>query len=482
MASKRKVSRKAAARGAAGPEANGASGWMPALRPEGRTKYLSLVEAIREAVEKGELARGARLPSQRALAEHLGVNIATVTKAIAEAGRLGLVSTRHGGGTQVVGDRPAAASADADDGAVVDLSINIPPVALVKPVLDDVMATLARRRRGDELFDYRAVGGGYRDRVIGGNWIAQRGLKAAPDRLLLTQGAYEGLFAALAALTEPGDVVLCEDLNYTGIRRVGDLCRIGLVGVATDAGGMRPDALEEACRKHAPKAIVCTPVTLNPTTATLDLRRRQAIVAAAKRHAVTIVEDDIYGHLAGDETPPLAALWPEGVVYACSLSKCVAPGLRAGYLAAPERLMSALRDALLLSSWTAPSLQAAVANEMIESGQALSCALAHRAEALRRMALAREVLGAALAAGPAATYHAWLRLPPPWQERDATTAFRRHGVLVSPAQHFVFGKQATPAAVRLSLGAVAEAATLERALRTIASVLEAPARGGGPIV
>ena len=144
--------------------------------------------------------------------------------------------------------------------------------------------------------------------------------------------------------------------------------------------------------------------------------------------------------------------------------------------------MSALRDALLLTSWTAPSLQAAVANELIDSGRAQACALSHREEALRRMAVARRLLGPALIAGPAATYHAWLRLPPRWRERDATAALWRHGVRVSPAHHFVFGAQETPSAVRLSLGAVAEIATLERALRTIASVLGSSPREQGSIV
>ncbi len=478
----RRKRRPAVARKRTARRGDAAQAWMPVLRAAGRTKYLALVEAIRAAIDGGVLARGARLPSQRALAAHLGVNIATVTKAIAEAGRLGLVSTRHGGGMQVAGEKPAAFSAGAGDGAVADLSINIPPVGLVKPVLDDVMAALARRRHSDEMFDYRPVGGAYRDRATGCNWIAGRGIQASPDRLLLTQGAHEGLFAALAAVTEPGDVVLSEDLNYTGIRRLGELCRIRLVGVATDEGGLRPDALEQACRKHSPKALVCTPVTLNPTTATQDLARRQAIAAIGKRHGLAIVEDDIYGHLAGDATAPLAAIWPEGVIYACSLSKCVAPGLRIGYLAAPERYMSALRDALLLTSWTAPSLQAAVANELIDSGRAQACALSHREEALRRMAVARRLLGPALIAGPAATYHAWLRLPPRWRERDATAALWRHGVRVSPAHHFVFGAQETPSAVRLSLGAVAEIATLERALRTIASVLGSSPREQGSIV
>ena len=299
----------AAAASDAGEGGTAVSRWKPDLSGAGRAKYLSLVESLRDAVASGELAAGERLPAQREMARLLGVNVATVTKAISEAGRLGLVVTRPGGGTHVVGAmRAASATADEMRG-IVDLSINIPPVELVKPILDDVMATLARSRHSEQWFGYAPLGGGGRDRAAGGRWISARGLKPAPERLIVTQGAHEGLFAALTAATQPGDTVLCENLNYTGIRRLGELCRVTLVGVATDGGGMQPKALADACATHAPKAIVCTPVTLNPTTATQNLERRQAILAIARRTSVTIVEDDIYGPIAGDDTPPLAALW-----------------------------------------------------------------------------------------------------------------------------------------------------------------------------
>jgi len=459
-----------------------ASRWTPDLSGAGRAKYLSLVESLREAIASGVLADDEQLPPQREMARQLGVNVATVTKAISEAGRLGLVVTRPGGGTRVVGVRRAApATLEAAHG-IVDLSMNIPPVDLVKPILDDVLATMARARQSEQLFNYAPLGGIGRDRAAGGQWIAARGLQPAPGQLLVTQGAHEGLFAALTALTQPGDTVLCENLNYTGLRRLGELCRVTLVGIATDEGGMQPKALAEACAKHAPRAIVCTPVTLNPTTATQNLERRQAILAIARRDAVTIIEDDIYGPVAGDATPPLAALWPEGVIYVCGLSKCVAPGLRVGYLLAPERLLGRLRDALVLLSWTAPSLHGAVATEMILSGQADACARLHRDEALRRVALARSLLGPGLVAGPAATYHAWLRLPGTWRERDAIASFQRHGILVSPARHFVVGNGEAPAAVRISLGAVADTGTLERALRTVADVLERDAVGLNSVV
>jgi DNA-binding transcriptional MocR family regulator len=474
---RRKTTRKPPRASQPAPEA-----WLPQFESGGGAKYMSLFDAINDAIASGELKGGERLPTQRDLADRLGVNIATISKAIAEAGRRGLLVTRRGGGTYVARaqQRPTREAEPAD--TVTDLSVNVPPMSPVQEILDDALDSLLRGGGGDLLFGYAPVGGSFQDRDVAAQWLAARGVAASPEDLILTQGAYEGLFAALTALTRPGDAVACEGLNYSGIRRLGELCRLELRGVEVDDQGMRPDALATMLRGGEVKAIVCTPVTLNPTTATQGLDRRRAIVEVAKRHSVPIVEDDIYGRLAGDDLPPLAALWPQGVMYVSGLSKCVAPGLRVGYLFPPPQLRSRAHDALLLLAWTAPSLHIALATEMIRTGRAAACAAAHRAEAVRRTALARKLLpGLFRPRIELASYHAWLQLPEPWHEREAAVTLRRHRILVSPAHDFVVAPHATPAALRISLGGVEDVHVLERSLMTLPDLLATQPTGLGSI-
>ena len=116
------------------------------------------------------------------------------------------------------------------------------------------------------------------------------------------------------------------------------------------------------------------------------------------------------------------------------------------------------------------------------SGAARECASAHRAEALRRGALARQLLGASFVSGPLAAYHGWLRLPAPWQDHDAVAAMQRQGVLVSPAHSFHLGEGPAPPALRLSLGAAPDIATLERALAAVGATLRSKSRHNGTIV
>jgi DNA-binding transcriptional MocR family regulator len=132
---KRRHATTKSAGGATPREPRERASWLPDLGDAGRGKSRALVEALRNAIRHGGLADGECLPSQRTIAARAGVNIATVTKAIAEAARLGLVVTRPGGGTYVVGVRKAASVTGASNGPI-DLSLNIPPVELVKDMID----------------------------------------------------------------------------------------------------------------------------------------------------------------------------------------------------------------------------------------------------------------------------------------------------------------------------------------------------------
>ena len=112
-------------------------------------------------------------------------------------------------------------------------------------------------------------------------------------------------------------------------------------GVALDAEGLKPDALEQACRTSRARVLYCMPRLHNPTSAIMPERRRRQIAAIAQRHRLTVIEDDVYGFLS-PERAPLAAIIPEQTVYVTSLSKSLFPGMRLGCVvrsAASPRVM-----------------------------------------------------------------------------------------------------------------------------------------------
>lgn len=450
--------------------------WRPQVSKAAGPLYLAIADAIAADMRAGRLAAGARLPPQRALADALGIDFTTVTRAYAEAGRRGLVEGRAGRGTYVRGARPAAATPSA--GGLVDLSMNLPPRA-------DDPALAARLWHGigglgeegglELLLRYQEPGGTERDRAAGAAWLAPRLGPLPTERVLVCPGAQGALAALIGMLAGPGDTVCTEMLTYPGLRALAAHLRIRLSGVAIDDRGIVPDAFEAVCREARPKALYLNPTLHNPTTATLPLERRRAVVEIAGRHGVPIVEDDAYGALPAAPVPPLAALAPDRVYHVAGLAKCLSPALRIAYLAVPDaRAAQRAAAALRATAAMASPLSAAIATRWIEDGTAGSALAAIRREASARQGIAASILPPELAASDPEGFHLWLGLPPGWSRGELTLRLRTAGIAVVASDAFALN--APPEAVRLGLGAADGREVLRRGLELVADLLaEGPA-------
>jgi DNA-binding transcriptional MocR family regulator len=449
--------------------------WSPRLEGRKGPRYLAIVESIADDFASGELRQGARLPTHRDLADALGVTVGTISRAYAEAARRGLISGEVGRGTFVRGPLPEST---ADDGEVCDLSQNHPPEPAARPQRAALVAALnSLTASGDvgRLLDYPAAGGGAADREAGAAWIARAGLEVSPDEVLVCTGSQHGLTIVLATLLEPGDVLLTEALTYAGLQPVAGLLRLRLRGLAIDAFGLRPDALEEACREGGMKAVYLIPTLHNPTTAVMPEARRREIAAIARAHGLRIIEDDVHGLLATERPAPLATLAPERTYYLTSTSKTLAPGLRIAYVAAPPVDVPRLTASLRATTWAVAPLTAAVASLWIRNGTADAIVAARRQEAGARQALARERLSGFDFDSQPEAYYLWLRLPEPWRSDSFAAEARARNVLVTPAEAFGIGREQMPHAVRVCVGAARSRETLARGLSTVAELL----RGGG---
>jgi DNA-binding transcriptional MocR family regulator len=450
--------------------------WKLAPSP-GQPKYEALADAIAAEITAGRLQPGDRLPTQRDIAAQLGVTISTVTRAIGEAARRGHVSARTGSGTFVAVPVQAAAPAGQP---TIDLSLNTLPDAVAKPYFDQALAALAAERRADLLFGYQPVAGSGGQRRALARWLEQRGgIDAGAEDIALTHGTQHALAACLAALTRPGDAVLCERWTYTGIRRLAEAAGVRLTGIAMDAHGLLPEDLSARLRATGAKLLICSAAGQNPTAATMPIERRREILAVCRAHDALVVEDDINARLVSDDMPPLAGLDPQRVVHASSLSKSLASGMRLGVLLAPPACQARLRDALVSQAWVAPAFYAELFARMVADGSAEACLRAQKAEAGRRQAMARSSFGAD-AAAEIAGFHLWLPVPPPWRIEDAIASLAGAGVRVSPANHFAVddeqGGAAAAPRIRIALGAPEDDALLQEGLRRVAGALR-----GGPL-
>jgi DNA-binding transcriptional MocR family regulator len=458
--------------------------WKPRLQGRQGPRYQAIVEALADDVAAGDLRIGGRLPTHRDLADQLGVTVGTVSRAYAEAARRGLVSGEVGRGTFVRGGHDPALDSGGDDGPV-DLGQNHPPDPPGRPqqaALLRALASLTSRADAGRLLDYPAAGGNAADREAGSSWIGRCGVEASPEHVLVCTGSQHGLTVVLATQLEPGDLLLTESLTYAGLKSVAGLLHLRLKGLPMDAHGLRPEALEDACREGGAKAVYLIPTVHNPTTAVMPEERRREIAAIARAHGLAIVEDDVHGLLPPERPRPIASLAPERSYYLTSTSKTLAPGLRIAYVLAPPERVARLAASLRATTWAVAPLMAAVASTWIADGTADALVAARREEARERQAIARERLAGADVETKPEAYYLWLRLPEPWRGEGFAAEARARGVLVTPAEAFAVGRAAVPHAVRLCLGAARTRASLSRGLEAVAGLLRAGEGSGAAVV
>jgi 2-aminoadipate transaminase len=169
-------------------------------------------------------------------------------------------------------------------------------------------------------------------------WIAEhlgkRGIAARPDELLITNGSQQGLDLVARVFLDPGDVILVDNPTYLAAIQAFAAYQVRLVTMPSDDHGVILEEVADLIVAHRPKLIYVVSSFQNPRGTTLPQARRVALAEIAARHGVAILEDDPYGELCFQGTPPrpIAAASTGNVFYLGTFSKTLAPGLRIGWL------------------------------------------------------------------------------------------------------------------------------------------------------
>lgn len=217
-------------------------------------------------------------------------------------------------------------------------------------VVDCVRAVIERDSRG--ALGYGAAGGHpvLREQLV--KLMAQQDIEAEPHQLVVTSGAQQALEFMAKVFCEPGDLVLTEAPTYVGALGAFTSFQAEMQAVSTDEDGIIPERLDEtlaavAAQGRRVKFLYLVPTFQNPSGYTLAPDRRPQVIEICHRHDVLIIEDDPYAQIRfeGEHVPPLRALTDTGIIYLGTLSKVFSPGIRTGWVLAPEPV----RDRLVLA-------------------------------------------------------------------------------------------------------------------------------------
>jgi 2-aminoadipate transaminase len=241
-----------------------------------------------------------------------------------------------------------------------------------------------------------------------------------PEQVFISNGSLQGLAFLWQHLLRGDDKrVLVEAPTYDRPLKILGNLGAHVTGIPMDDDGLELDALRRALDEGPKPAFLYTiPTFQNPSGRTLSLERRRALIELAEERDLLVVEDDPYGlvRFEGEPLPSLLELAPAGrVIYSCSFSKTIAPGLRVGYLILPPDLAAAV-EAIAVSTYVSPVIfTQAIVWEFLRGGRLepnlvrAGGKLKERRDAMLA-ALERELPDASWS-HPEGGYFIWLDLP-----------------------------------------------------------------------
>ncbi|MCP1124173.1 PLP-dependent aminotransferase family protein [Bacillus sp. 3103sda1] len=337
--------------------------------------YQQVVDYIERRIMYGELPPGSFLPSERKLAEQLQVNRSTITTAYNELRAMGIVESTTGKGTRVSTQMWGVSPKFAPNwSGFVEGGTFLPNLPLLRYIREQVQQNeniidFANGELGCDLFPHQQLQAILREqpltqslsydhpqgylplRKIVAKYMKEHlQIDATEQSIMITSGAQQALHLIVQCLLNPGDAVAFESPSHCYSLPLFQSAGIRIFPLPVDEHGIHPDDVYELYRKHRIKMIFLNPNYQNPTGTLLHPKRRETLLSLCADLRIPIVEDDPSSLLTLENKEQtcstLKSIDTNGtVIYVHSLSKMIAPGLRIGWLVAPQSVVERLSDA-----------------------------------------------------------------------------------------------------------------------------------------
>ncbi|WP_414440973.1 PLP-dependent aminotransferase family protein [Burkholderia sp. 22PA0106] len=339
------------------------------------------------------------------------------------------------------------------------------------------------RRLRPDLLTYAPGGGLASMREALADYLrTSRSVRCSPEQIVITTGIHQSIDLAVRLLTDPGDVIWTEDPCYWGVRSVLHVSGLTTRPIAVDDEGIAPSAEDLAT---PPKLMLVTPSHQYPLGMVMSLARRRMLLEYARQHGAWIIEDDYDSEFRYGSRPlaSLQGLDTSGqVIYVGSFGKTLFPGLRVGYLVAPEPLAESFATASAELYREGQLLQQAVLAEFIAEGHFVSHIRKMRAlYGLRRQTLLDELArryGDALPVlGGDAGLHLVMQLPDGTDDRAVAQAALERNIVVRALSGYYADRSRAARGLLLGYACVPED-EIGAAFGTLAEAIDAGWVGG----
>ncbi|MEA5003026.1 MAG: PLP-dependent aminotransferase family protein [Christensenella sp.] len=454
--------------------------WQPALDKENKPIYMEIVNALRHDIKRGVLQPGDKLPPQRELADFLGINLSTVTRAFKICEQRGLIFATVGKGTFISSDVLVSEATTTADGTSAP---NLIDLGMILPLHDkdqyiiEAMRHVASGPDVEDCLSYGAPQKKAADCELGVAWLQKMHFSVTPEHIFVVSGVQNALAIILTSLFSAGDKIATDRFTYTGFKNLANMLGIRLVPVDMDKDGMDANELRRVCRSDKVKGIYLMAECQNPTACCMPRARREQIAQVIRENGLILLEDDTYAFLNNTGLKPISAHVPEQSVYISGTSKALSAGLRVAFLAVAQafraRIDLGIRNINLMTS----HFNTEIVAHLVRTGAADEIIRKKRLEAQARCALAQEIFEGFDLRGTHRDYFRWLILPPGVHGRDFEAQAKGRGVNVFCAEKFVVGSDFPFDAVRVSLSAAPTREQLRHGLCVLRDLLTQKPQG-----
>ncbi|MHA6692090.1 aminotransferase-like domain-containing protein [Devosia sp. A449] len=430
------------------------------------TRVGQVMRTIKQRIAGRSLTAGAKLPSVRALAKTMQVSVSTVVDAYNRLVAEGVILSRPGSGFYAAQHTaPLALSAvgpkldrtldpfwvsrqslEADAGALKPGCGWLPPSLLPEDGLRRALRTLARGN-SQVLTEYDTPLGLPPLRQLIALRMAERGVEASPDQIMLTESGTQAIDMLCRFLLEPGDTVLIDDPCYFNFQALLRAHRAHIVSVPYAPNGPDLALFAAALAEHKPRLYITNAGIHNPTAATLSPVVAHRVLKLADQHGLTIIEDDIFADFEHSPAPRLAAFdGLDRVIHIGSFSKTLSAAARCGFIAAKPDWIEGLIDLKIATTFGGGRLNAELVLSVLSDG-----GYRKHMDGLRsRLAQARFDIGGKLRnigiipwLEPQAGMFLWCRLPDDLDAAAIARAALAEKIVLAPGNAFSLAQTAT---------------------------------------
>lgn len=425
----------------------------------GETLLDGVMGTIRQRIAGRSLTPGSKLPSIRALAKTMGVSKSTVVEAYERLAADGAIRSRPGSGFFV--SAPLAPLSLVEVGPRVDRAVDplwvsrqaletdagvlkpgcgwLPVSWMPETALRRAMRSIARAD-AQSLTEYGTPLGLRPLRQLLARRLAEHGVEASPDQIILTESGTQAIDLLCRFLLEPGDTVIVDDPCYFNFQALLRAHRVNIVSVPYTPVGPDLDRFAEVLEAHRARLYITNSAVHNPTGATLSPVVAHRLLRLAEQAGLTIIEDDIFADFEHAPAPRLAAFdGLDRVVQIGSFSKTLSASVRCGYIAAPKSWIEGLTDLKIATTFGGPNLAAELVLTLLRDGSYRKHVEALRLRLTRTMtetASRLAAVGITPWIAPQAGMFLWCRLPDGLDASELAQKALAHDVVLAPGNAF----------------------------------------------